>query len=133
MKKLLLLILFFPMLAPAQEQRARQFMDLLNEYHKDSLEAMLADNFMMKRTYSSNSNDKTSFLNNYVSSSKNCNAKFIIIKTLNAENPAQFLAEDKSDYLKYLDIRPVLWKIIINVKNDKIETMTLDTVRGITK
>jgi hypothetical protein len=132
MKKVLFFLLLLPLLSAAQEQTAMRFMNYMNEYQADSLRSMLSENFVLTRTFTSYTNDKTSFIDKYISNAKNCNAKFISIKTLKADNPVQFLAEDKSDYLKYLDIRPLLWKISITVNNDKIESMTVDTVKGAT-
>lgn len=132
MKKVLFFLVLFPLWADAQEQTARRFMNYMNEYQADSLRAMLEDSFTLERTFTGYINDKTSFIDKYISNAKNCNAKFISIKTLKADNPVQLLAEDKSDYLKYLDIRPLLWKITIDVNNDKIKSMIVDTVRGAT-
>ncbi len=132
MKKIFLLILFFPLLCIGQDQPALRFIRLLNEYKTDSLSSMLSENFILKRTFSDHSNDKTSFLAEYVPHSKMCNAKFIVVKNLSFDNPVKFLAEDKSDYLVYLDIKPMQWKISIGVQGDKIESFIIDTV-GISK
>ncbi|NOT51510.1 MAG: hypothetical protein HOP10_09560 [Chitinophagaceae bacterium] len=132
MKKILFVLSFFPLFTNAQEQTAKRFIDFLNDYKTDSLEGMLAEDFVLKRTFTGYTNDKTSFIKDYVSNAKNCNAKFISIKTLKANNPVQLLAEDKSDYLKYLDIRPLLWKLVITINNEKIESMIVDTVQGAT-
>jgi hypothetical protein len=132
MKKVLFLLLLFPLLSNAQEQTARRFMNYMNEYQADSLRSMLEDSFTLKRNFTGDNNDKNFFINTYISNAKNCNAKFISIKTLKKDNPVQFLAEDKSDYLTYLDIRPLLWKITIDVNNDKVKSMIVDTVKGAT-
>jgi hypothetical protein len=127
MRYLLLFFLLQPGLVQAQDQQAYRFIRFLNEYNTDSLAPLLAENFQWKRTFGSSGHDKRSFLENYIPVSKAYNAGFLILRTISPANPVQFLVEDKSDYLKYLEIPAPTWKLFITVKQDKIETVTVDT------
>ena len=107
---------------------ADKFLKFLNNYQIDSLQVLIADNFQLKRTFSSYSSDKKSFVDRYVPTSKNFNAKYKIIKAIYSEQTTEFLVEDQSDYLKYLNIDYPKWKVqIVTNGHKKIERMTIDT------
>jgi hypothetical protein len=104
-----------------------KFFDFLNNYQIDSLRNLLTDDFQLKRTYTSYSNDKTSFLDNYLPNSKTYNGKYKILKVITDIEPQQFLVEDLSDYLKYLKVDCPTWKITLTTEDNKIRQVTIDT------
>jgi hypothetical protein len=110
---------------------ADKFFKFLNDYQTDSLQALVADNFQLKRTYATYANDKKSFIEKYVPTSKNFNGKYKILSKKNNGAITDFLVEDQSDYLKYLNIVYPKWKIKITVNEEsKIETMLIDTTKN---
>ena len=110
---------------------AEVFLTYLNNYQIDSLQMLITDSFQINRTYTSISHDKSTFINKYVPNSKNNNGKFNIIKSNTIGNVTEFLVEDQSDYLKYLDIEFPQWIIKIKVnEQNKVENMTIDTTKN---
>ena len=49
------------------------------------------------------------------------------MKVISEIEPKQFLVEDQSDYLKYLNVDYPTWKITIYTKHNKINLVTIDT------
>lgn len=127
-RQLLLFYLLVPLLAAAQDSTATCFINYLNEYNADSLSLLLTDDFRMKRTYADYENDKQSLLGNYLRASKASNSKFIIQKTIRSTEPVQYLVEDRSDYLTYLNIKNPYWKITISSRNGKVSSVLIDTI-----
>ena len=121
--------------APAQNSNspAHKFIAFLNHYERDSLQILLMDDFLLDRTYTNFANDKTSLLDQYLPHSKNFNGKFNILKTLSETDPVQFLVEDQSDYLKYLNIDCPSWKIAISTRGEKVYRATIDTTQSYQK
>jgi hypothetical protein len=110
---------------------AEKFITFLNNYQADSLQILVADNFQLKRTYSTYANDRKSFLGNYFQDSKNINAKYKIIKSTNSGQTTEFLVEDQSDYLRYLNIEYPKWRLqVVTNGQEKIESMTIDTTEN---
>lgn len=110
---------------------AEKFMTYLNNYQVDSLRNLITNNFQLKRTYSQYTNNKTSFLEDYVKKSKVFNGKYKIIQTTQSGQTTDFLVEDQSDYLKYLRIIYPKWKIKIEVnEQEKVESMIIDTTQN---
>ena len=110
---------------------AEHFLNFLNNYQVDSLQNLVAENFQLKRTYTTYTNDKKSFIDKYVSNSKNFNGKYKILNTNKIEHMTNFLVEDQSDYLKYLNIEYPKWKVqIITNIQEKVESMTVDTTEN---
>ena len=110
---------------------AERFIGFLNNYQVDSLQTLVADNFELKRTYTTYNNNRKSFFEKYIPYSKNLNGKFKILKANKRGQTTSFLVEDQSDYLKYLNIDYPKWhlQIIIN-EQDKIVGMTVDTTEN---
>jgi hypothetical protein len=105
-----------------------EFITLVNNYRADSLEKKIAKNFHIKRTYTRYTTDRHTFLGEYIQKSKAFNGKYIITKIISTGEPKILLAEDHSDYLKYLRVRFPLWKITISRNAEKkIEEVTFDT------
>jgi hypothetical protein len=115
----------------SKSRHAEKFLDFLNTYQIDSLLKLVADNFKLTRTYATYSNDKKSLLDKYVPNSKNFNAKYLVIKSTNNEQTTNFLVEDRSDYLKYLNINYPKWKIKITTnRQGRVESMIIDTTES---
>ena len=110
---------------------ADKFLDFLNLYQVDSLQTLLSDNFQLKRTYTTYTNDKKSFIEKYVPNSKNFNAVYKILKTSSSGQTTDFLVEDQSDFLKYLNIDNPKWKVqVVANGQEKIELVTIDTTKN---
>lgn len=124
---MLLLTLFACGKEDSNSTPAHRFISFLNEYEADSLDKLLTEDFKLVRTFADYSNDKASLLDRYLSHSKNFNAKYKILKTLDNGNPVRFLVEDQSDYLKYLGIHPPTWEISVLTEGDKVHKVTIDT------
>jgi hypothetical protein len=111
-----------------------EFLVFLNNYQTDSLQRILADNFQIKRTYTNYTTDRNSFFREYIQKSKAFNGKYNITKVIKTDEPRTYLAEDQSDYLKYLRVSFPTWKIIIARNSDnKIEAVTFDTTETFRK
>lgn len=110
---------------------ADKFLSYLNHYQVDSLQTLIADNFQLKRTYTTYTNDKKSFIEKYVPNSKNFNGTYKILKSTRSGQEVDFLVEDQSDYLKYLSIDFPKWKIqVITNRQGKVEHVTIDTTEN---
>ncbi len=127
---LLFFLLPFCMYAQRQNSPADKYFEFLNNYQVDSLENLLSDNFQLKRTFADFTNDKSSFLNTYIKDSKELNAKFKITRTISGNEPKQFLVEDESDALKYLDIVRPTWKITVKARGYQVEQVIIDTTES---
>jgi hypothetical protein len=123
----LLLLVTLTAWGQSQKNISDIFFEFLNSYQKDSLQNILTDDFQLNRTYTTYSNDKSSFLDKYLRNSKAFNGKYKILKVISENEPKQFLVEDQSDYLKYLNVDYPTWKITIFTKNNKINMVTIDT------
>jgi hypothetical protein len=106
---------------------AAKFLNFLNDYQKDSLQNLITDDFQLKRTYTKYDNDKSSFLDKYLPYSRNYNGKFKLLKVISDIEPATYLVEDQSDYLKYLKVEYPTWKITIETEDHKVKRVTIDT------
>jgi hypothetical protein len=118
------------LLCCGQVTKAQQdeFITVLNNYQADSLQKMIAKNFHIRRTYTTHTTDRKTFLGEYIQKSKAFNGKYIITKIISTGEPKILVAEDQSDYLKYLRVRSPLWKITISRNAEKkIEEVTFDT------
>ena len=111
----------------SQPNTSEKFFEFLNSYQEDSLRNILTDDFQLNRTYTTYSNDKSSFFDEYLPNSKSYNGKYKILKVISEIEPKQFLVEDQSDYLKYLNVDYPTWKITIYTKHNKINLVTIDT------
>lgn len=129
-----LVFLFFLLSFNAEAQinnsPADKYFGFLNNYYEDSLQNLLTDNFQLKRTFADFTNDKSSFLNTYIKDSRELNAKFKIIRTISNNEPKQFLVQDESDALKYLDIVSPTWKITIKTRGNQVEQVIIDTTES---
>ena len=110
---------------------ADKFFNFLNHYQVDSLQTLLADNFQLIRTYTTYTNDKKSFIEKYVPNSKNFNATYKVLKTTQSGQTTDFLVQDQSDFLKYLNIDIPRWKVQVTTnEQEKILLVTIDTTES---
>jgi hypothetical protein len=125
----IIFFLLLPLLSFCQNQStpAEKFIAFLNNYQKDSLNDLLADDFELQRTYSSYSNNKKTFLEDYISSSKAYHGKYKILKVMSNVEPQQFLVEDHSDYLQYLKIEKPKWIMTFFSDKNKINRLNIDS------
>jgi hypothetical protein len=103
------------------------FFKFTNAYQADKLAPLLAEDFLLRRTYMTLSHDKNTFLNRYIPYSKACNGKYKVLKIIHNNEPRQFLVEDHSDYFKYLDIDCPTWIMTIATEDNRIKQVTVDT------
>ncbi|MCP9752027.1 hypothetical protein [Ferruginibacter sp. HRS2-29] len=106
---------------------AESFLSFLNSYQRDSLENLLTEDFRLVRNYTSFSNDKKTFLQDYVPNSKAYLGSFDIISVLSNEEPVQYLVEDKSGYFKYLKIKNPRWIMTFASKGNRISEVRIDS------
>ena len=93
----------------------------------------MTDDFQLVRTYTTHANDKSTFLDTYLNHSKSFNGKFKIIKVVSATEPQEFLVEDQSDYLKYLNVAYQTWKMTVSTKDKKVNRVTIDITESYPK
>ena len=110
------------------------FFGFLNNYQSDSLQSLLADNFKIVRTFTTNKTDRKRFFEYYIPVSKNFNSKFEILKSEVTGESETYLVKDESDYLRLLDIDFPKWNITLK-KNSKgqIESAIFDTTETFQK
>lgn len=106
---------------------AERFLNFLNSYQRDSLENMVTEDFRLVRNYTSFVNDKKTFLQDYVPTSKAYMGRFNIISVLSNEEPVQYLVEDRSDYFKYLKIKNPQWILTFASKENRISEVRIDS------
>jgi hypothetical protein len=109
------------------------FFRLLNDYNKDSLEIITTDNFELKEAVVSKPYSKKEFLDSFLIYSKAINGKFKILNTISNREPMVFTVADVTDYTKYFNIEPVVWKMTITTSNRKIKKIITDTTSGFKK
>jgi hypothetical protein len=108
----------------------RRFFQYVNSYQRDSLNALLTDDFILSRGYTSISSDREDFLDNYLHNSKLYRGQFKIIKVLHKSQPMEFLVKDKTEYLECLNVRYPQWKFTIYTHDNKIQRAHIDTCVG---
>jgi len=109
---------------------AEKFFDFLNNYQKDSLDNLLTEDFKLLRTYSDFRNNKTTFLDDYISYSKAYNGKYEIVRVISNTEPQQFLVVDRSDYFKYLKIENPKWIISVFSDKNKVKQVNIDSTNS---
>jgi hypothetical protein len=123
------LLLVFSLTACAQKKLspAEKYIEFLNNYQKDSLDGLLTEDFVQRRTFVKFSNDKASLLNWYIPYSQAVDGKYEILEVLSDKEPQQFLVKDVSEYFRYLKIDYPQWKLIISTKGNKVIEVVIDT------
>lgn len=110
---------------------AEKFLDFYNHYQTDSLQNLLADNFVFSRTFVSYKNDKASFLKDLNERFSKTKSVFIITHTEQEGPVTHFEVKDKSDYFDYLGIDPPSWKLEVHTnKQNKVTGCLLDTTES---
>ncbi len=110
---------------------AEKFLDFYNHYQTDSLQNLLADNFVFSRTFASYKNDKDGFLKDLKERFSKTNSVFIIRHTEQEGPVTRFDVKDKSDYFDYLGIDPPSWTLEVREDaENKIAFCLLDTTES---
>lgn len=135
LSKCTILFLVFSLTACVQKKLspAEKYIEFLNNYQKDSLDALLTDDFVQRRTFVKFSNDKASLLNWYIPYSQAVDGKFEILEVISDNEPKQFLVKDISEYFRYLKIDYPKWKLIISSKGNKVSEVVIDTTKSYQK
>jgi len=131
-RKISLIILLLTLLVSTSCKNKRQdliteYFRHLNNYESDSLKKILADDFKIRLTYTTFFYDRDKFFNTYLRNCKAYHQKAKILKVISDNEPKQFLVEEHSDYLKYLEIRFPIWAVTIKSSNGKITEILEDT------
>lgn len=116
-------------------QQPTKFLEFLNQYEKDSLNTILADDFYyISLNTNSDSIDKQTFLGERLKRIKVFHGEYNLLKILSKTEPEVFLVEDRSDYLKLLNVDFPIWKITIKKDiNSKIKQVIQDTTGNFEK
>ena len=134
MNKTLIFFLFiFTNLTSCEQAKnsiPENFFRLLNNYERDSLKIITSENFELKEGNISQPIKKAEFLDTFLTFSKAINGKFNVLRKLSNAEPNSFLVEDVTDLSKYLNLKPLTWKVIITIKNGKVNKMASDTTVG---
>lgn len=102
-----------------------------NTYNKDSLDKILADDFILKRNFTTFTNNKESFLGSYLRNTSRVHGHYDILSKTPTGNPEIFLVENSSDVFTYLiDVKPK-WQISVHTNKDRlVDIVQIDTVPG---
>jgi hypothetical protein len=102
-----------------------------NACNKDSLDKILANDFTLKRNFTTFTNNKESFLDSYLRNTSRVHGRFDILSKTSQGNPEVFLVENSSDVFTYLlDYKPK-WQLSVHTnKNNFIDIVQIDTVAG---
>jgi hypothetical protein len=110
-----------------------KFFKHLNNYQADSLETLLSEDFLLSRTFANYTNNKSTFLNTYLSHSKNCNATFLLLKIDSSGDKNQYLVKDQSAIFTYLNLPNPVLKLSFTLSNNLIKAVQIDTTAGYAK
>jgi hypothetical protein len=97
------------------------------KYQTHNLESLLSDDFIFERTCFGYTNNKNSFIVEYIPSSKTLNARFKLLKVVVDKPSKVFLVEEQSDYLKYLGVTYPTWKMTIVLSNKLVKKVIIDS------
>ena len=111
----------------SHESVSDKYFRFLNNRQADSLQLLLTSDFKVTLTYTTYFYNRDDFFNTYLKIKRENNERTKIIKTIRDKEPKQFLVEDSSDYLKYLDVKSTTWIVTVKSKDDKISEVIMDT------
>lgn len=108
-----------------------RFINFANTYNTDSLETILADDFILKRNFTTFTNDRESYLINYTRNAARLHGRFDIISKTGNGNPEVFLVENSSDVFTYLLDEKAKWQLSVHTNKDKqVDVVQIDTAAG---
>lgn len=109
------------------------FLTVLNNCDKEKLEKITSPDFEIKRTFTSFTTTREDFLGHYLETNKILNAKFLVLKTLQSNNPEKYLVKDQSDYFDLLKMQSPEWILTLKIDEDqKVASMLIDTTESYT-
>ena len=108
-----------------------RFIHFANTYNTDSLSTILADDFILKRNFTTFTNDRQSYLTNYTRNAARLHGRFDIISKTGNGNPEVFLVENSSDVFTYLLDEKAKWQLSVHTNKDRlVDVVQIDTVAG---
>ncbi len=122
---LLILMMTYSKLYTQQRNTADKFLIYLNHYQSKELEAIITPDFKFKREFVTKTTDRKEFLSSYLEDSKTLKAKFHVIENASEKNKNDYVVEDRSLYLKLLDVKFPKWKMTITTAGEKVSSVTL--------
>ncbi|UPT66132.1 MAG: hypothetical protein M0D57_16825 [Sphingobacteriales bacterium JAD_PAG50586_3] len=103
----------------------------VNTYNADSLDKMLADDFILKRNFTTFTNNKQTFLTTYLRNSSRVHGRYDVVSKTSNGNPEVFLVENSSDVFTYLLADKPKWQLSVHTnKNSLVNVVQIDTVAG---
>lgn len=129
--KIAALLLLCSLVMVKPKTMGERYIYFANAYNKDSLDKILADDFVLKRNFTSFTNNKESFLGSYLRNTSRVHGHFDVVSKTSQGNPEVFLVENSSDVFTYLlDYKPK-WQLSVHTnKNNLIDVVQIDTVAG---
>lgn len=108
-----------------------RFIAHMNAYSIDSLDAMLANDFELSRTFVKLSHTKESFLHSYIPLTRRLHGRFVVTDKNTGGNPEEFWVEDHSVFFTFLYIPHPNWKLqVYKTTNNRIARVVIDTTVG---
>jgi hypothetical protein len=108
-----------------------RFIYFANTYNTDSLSTILADDFILKRNFTTFTNDRQSYLTNYTRNAARLHGRFDIISKTGNGNSEVFLVENSSDVFTYLLDEKAKWQLSVHINKSRlVDIVQIDTVAG---
>lgn len=125
------LLLLCSMVLVKPKTIGERYIYFANTYNKDSLDKILADDFILKRNFTTFTNNRESFLGSYLRNTSRVHGHYDILSKTSNGNPEVFLVENSSDVFTYLiDVKPK-WQISVHTNKDRlVDVVQIDTVPG---
>ena len=104
------------------------FIRYTNAYDTLGLKTVLAEDFVMERTYSPYKNDYASFLQQYLTNAESANGKMQVIDRKTVKGAAELKIRNSSDIFTYLGITEPVWHMRFSFnEKGKIQKLLIDT------
>lgn len=133
-KDTLLLLLFICTSIAATAQKntpAERFLAYYNNHQIDSLDILLADDFVFNRSFVKDSlAGKKEFLGSFMHFYTAFNARYDIAKITYDGNNAIVTAVDAGDDVKFMQLAPAPWRLIIQSQDGKVTSFKMESTRG---
>lgn len=107
-----------------------KFLEYYNAHDVEKLNALLADNFVMKVRFTDKTITKEELLGVYMNYYVTFGVGYSTIAVIMRGNPEIITVKEYSDQLKLLHINPSGWNFLIESKAGKITSIHMDTLRG---
>ncbi|OJV54444.1 MAG: hypothetical protein BGO31_09780 [Bacteroidetes bacterium 43-16] len=107
-----------------------KFLEYYNAHDVKNLNALLADNFVIKFRFKDKSITKKELLGGYMNYNATFNVGYSTIAVIVSGNPEIISVKEYSDQFKLLDVNPSGLNFLIESKAGKITSILMDTARG---